>query len=429
MKSTKLAGLLLPYAIVGFAWITLLQSCFAHELNDSYNTTQSAIDELNVVALVPHRAVKSIPNTVEIFEFDNSPLAHRQPLLLIHGLLGEFHPFFRWKELAQFLSQNQAFQHRYKIYFARYNSHSPLKELIESFKQVLPKLAPDGGLTIVTISMSGAIVRDAMKDPAVEQCISRVLTLGALFRGSPLFCSDWMQQTIQKRHVSLLSKIDQLLTYKLYFARHKNLLLDYSWDNVDGQMPPTSPPHASADLDTSSTESRPAQFIAAAPQPCDHKFIVYAGYLHNQYIPKPYSCLHKIIATPFAYFSTTIPMHLGIEHPALRFLNKLVADAMPRTRDSGNILYPFNDGISPISSSLLLSDDFVVHTRFRNREALAKIQSYSYAKKSRLFDNIDHLSFIEGRRPSGSWLDVSDVLAQSEEPRPMFAWILKDLLE
>lgn len=336
MKPKEMASLVLLCAIFGFAWIAQLQSCLAHGLYDTCKTTQSDDSAVRVFAQVPHRVLKSIPNTVD---------------------------------------------------------------------------------------------RDAMKDPTVEQCISCVLTLGALFRGSPLFCPDWMQQTIQKRHASILSRIDQSLTYKLYFARHKNLLLDYAWDNVDGQMPTASPLDASADIDTASAPPGQARLIAAVPQPGDHKFVVYAGYLHNQYVPQPYSGLHRLIVVPFSFFSTTLPMHFGIEHPALRYLNQLVAEVIPRTTHSGNILYPFNDGISPISSSLLLSDDFVAHTSFRNREDFDNIQSHSNAKKSRLFDNIDHLSFIEGRSPGGSMLNVSDVLSLTEKPRPMFAWILNDLLE
>lgn len=211
------------------------------------------------------------------------------------------------------------------------------KELTGGFNLALRKVAPTGGLTIVAISMAGTIVRNAMSDPTVDQSVSRVLTLGAFFRGSPLFCSDWMQQTIRQRHLSPLCRIDRSLAYKLYFARHKNLLLDYSWENVDGQMPGASP-HVGAVRESESNLSAPSHVVAAADQPGDHKFIVYAGYLHNRYVPQYHGAVHAFIFSPFTFLWTTLQAHLGREHPALRFLNELVADAIPASADKSNIL-------------------------------------------------------------------------------------------
>jgi hypothetical protein len=118
---------------------------------------------------------------------------------------------------------------------------------------------------------------------------------------------------------------------------------------------------------------------------------------------------------------------LGREHQALRFLDNLIAGAIPA--DNASIIYPLNDGISPISSGLLLSNDFVANGGLRNEESLDNIGRHSNAKRARVFDNVDHLSFIEAHRPIGSPVDVADVLSLTEKPRPIFAWILKDLLE
>jgi hypothetical protein len=330
-------------------------------------------------------------------------------LLLIHGLVGEFHPLFRWQELADYLSRNQNVQDRYKIYLVRYNTRLPLKDITGDFKRALRELAPAGGLTIVAISLAGTIVRDAMKDPKVDQCVSRVVTLGTFFRGSPLFCSDWMHRSIRKRHLSPLCSVDRLLMYKLYFSRHKNLLRDYQWDNADGQMPGVRP-------------------VVPDMQPCDHKFVVYAGYLHNQYFPHPHGAVHAFLVSPLSFLRTTMPAHLGREHAALRFIDDIIAGAVPRTEDKSNITYPLNDGISPISSSLLLSNDFVGHCALRDETDFKSVRANSSAKLTRLFDNIDHLTYIESHRPTGSSEDVTDVLSSSEKPRPMFAWILNDLL-
>ena len=364
---------------------------------------------------------------MEIYQYDNSPLGDRKPLLLIHGLIGEFHPLFRWGQLAKYLSQNQAFQQQYKIYLVRYNTHSSLKEITEAFKHKLHDLAPAGGLTIVAISMSGTIVRNAMRDPTVEQSIARVVTLGAFFRGSPLFCSDWMQQSIRKRHLSPLCRIQRSLGYKIYFAHHKNLLRSYGWDNVDGQMPAVTA--ASLSRMRAHGEEASSQLVTATPQPGDDKFVVYAGFLHNQYTPPRRSAAHSFLISPLTFLWTTLPANLGREHQALRFLNNLIAGAIPSRADDSSIIYPLNDGISPISSSLLLSDDFVAHSAIRNQADIESIGTHSKAKRARLFESVDHLTFIEAQRPIGSAEAVADLLSPTDKPRSMFAWILKDLLE
>lgn len=407
----KLAGAVLPFVFAVFAWSISGEDCLAQKSDTNGPKIQTAGCAISSVsALAPHRAMKSVPTTVEVYQYDSSPLGRRQPLLLIHGLVGEFHPLFRWQELANYLSQDQDFQGRYKIYLVRYNTRLPLKDITGDFQRALRDLAPPDGVTIVAISMAGTIVRDAMKDPAVDQCVSRVVTLGTFFRGSPLFCPDWMHQSIRKRHLSPLCRIDRLLMYKLYFSRHKNLLVDYQWDNADGQMPA-------------------GRTVVSDVQPSDRKFVVYAGYLHNQYTPHPHGAVHAFLFSPFSFLQTTLPAHLGREHAALRFIDDIIAGAVPRTGDGSTIIYPLNDGISPISSSLLLSNDFVAHCALRDEDGFKDVRTNSSAKKTRLFDNIDHLTYIESHRPVGSSEDVTDVLTRTEKPRPIFAWILKDLLE
>ncbi len=421
-------GLSLLFAVS--SCIASNNNCMAQQPNIAGRVIQSStLTVSSIPPLVPQRAIKSIPKTVEVYQYDNSPLGNRQPLLLIHGLLGESHPLFRWQQLAEYLSQDQEFQNRFKIYLARYNSKSSLKEITEGFNHAFRELAPTGGLSIVAISLSGAIVRDAMRDPAVDKSISRVLTLGSFFRGSPLFCADWMQQSIRKRHLSPLYRIERSLGYKVYFAHHQNLLRDFAWDNVDGQMPILSPKFARAHPDLATSSGEKVKLSDAEQQPSDRKFIVYAGYLRNQYFPHSQGALHTFLISPLTFCRTTLPGFFGRERPALRLLNYLIADAIPRKSGSANIIYPLNDGISPISSSLLLSNDFVAHSCFSNQEFIDNIRTHSNAMKPRLFENTDHLTFIEGPKPIGSAGDVTDVLSIGEKPRPMFAWILNDLLE
>ncbi len=409
MKLLKLAPVLCSLLLVISVSIAPWQKCLAQEP-----------DGKSSFALLPKGVIKSVPKTMEIYQYDDSPLGSRQPVLLIHGLLGEFHPHFRWDRLAEYLSQNKDFQKRYKIYMARYNSLLSSKEISNSFDDTLRKWAPPGGIKIIAISMAGNVIRNAMIEPTVNQHITRVITLGSFFRGSPLFCADWMKKTMLKRYVSPFAKLDKLVAYKFYFAQHKILLRDYPWDNSDGQMPPTK--------DIRPPKQTP-QISEKDQLAIDGKFIVYTGYLHNQYAPNQQSVLRVILGSPFKFLKTTLPTHLERERPALRFLNDMIAGAIPKDPPHSDIIYPLNDGISPISSGLLLNDKFAARKDLNKLKEFGLIKANTNASKARIFDNIDHLTYIERHRPMGWSEKITDMISQTEEPRPMFDWILKDLME
>ncbi len=408
--------------------ITFGQTCLALDLSNNLAFSQSSPAELSF-PLLPQHAVKPSPIGMEIYQYDNSPLGSRKPLLLVHGLLGEIHPCFRWHELAEYLDSDIACQSKFKIYLVRYNSSLALADLTREFAVAVRKLAPNGGLTVIAISMAGTIVRDSMVDPAVNQRISRVVTLGSFFRGSPLFCREWMKKSIRKRHLSPFYRFERQLGYKIYFARHKNLSHDFAWDNVDNQEPRETM-LANKPENEDQSHSLIAVSLASSVRPgSDGKFVVYAGYLHNQYFPKKRTELRTFVVSPFVFLRSTLPAHFGREHQALRLLNYLIADAVPGKEGSPKFIYTLNDGISPISSGLLLSDEFAANTSFTNEAVFDKITSHSNAGKPRLFDNVDHLSYIERHRPRSAGQNVTDLLSKNEPARPIFAWVLNDILE
>lgn len=417
----KLISILILCLLLSLHSSSIAQSSI--NINPVHNT---AIGDISSVSdLVPQFKIKTIPSGLEVFQYDDSPLAHRHPIVLIHGLLGEFHPLFRWKELAQYLCADPQFQRRYKIYFIRYDSNSSLKDASKNFAAAFCRLAPSGGLSIVAISLSGTIVRNAMTDPKVAQSITHVLTLGSFYHGSPLFCADWMKSTIKKRHLSPLCELQRLIAYNLYFSKHKNLLVDYQWDDADRQRPEGEPP---VQINATGV-SIDSKLERAAHYENDRKFIVYAGFLHNRYFPRTNGPVREFLTSPITFFGTTLPAHFGNEHSALRFLNCLVAGAVPKGNKNVDVIYSLNDGISPISSSLLIPDAFVSSIGVGDAQGLCNIRSHSTAKRPRLFENTDHLTFIERHRQKGLGDNVIDVLAPTEAAQPMFAWILGDLIE
>lgn len=429
MTFSKLVVSALPIITVALTWISSVPVCHGQSVGNLASIKSGITSFDTSFALVPPKRFELAPQAAEIYEYDRTALGDREAVLLVHGLIGEFHPLFRWQELAKYLSRNHEFQKRYKIYLVRYNTHTSLKNMTEDLGQAIIKTAPPGGLNIVAISLSGAVLRNAMKDERVNKSVKKVITMGAFFRGSPLFCTEWMAMSIKKRHISPFYRADRLLAYKIYFALHKQLVSDFSWDNVDGQMP--------ADIldkvvsRTASSRTKESNPQISTKLPGDHKFIVYAGYLHNQYVPEHQGKAKKTLLAPFKFLDTTLPMHFGLEHPALRYINNMIADAVPGKGDPNKVIYPLNDGISPVSSSLLLTDEFMANTdlSFCDKASMQSFGQHTYAKKARLFEDADHLTFIEAKRPSGSDQNVEDVLNQSEKPRPVFDWIIKDLME
>jgi hypothetical protein len=182
-------------------------------------------------------------------------------------------------------------------------------------------------------------------------------------------------------------------------------------------MQPDSQKHSSSD------ESGDEQSASI-----DRKFIVYTGFIRSDHFPTVYSALHQFVISPWTFFHTTLPAHLGFEHPALRFLNTLIATSVQTKSEKQDVTYALNDGISPISSGLLFAHSLIANTKFEGSNYFTYLQANSDARKARIFANVDHLTFIEGRGLNNPSKNVTDVLSTTEKTKPMFAWILNDLV-
>ena len=201
----------------------------------------------------------------------------------------------------------------------------------------------------------------------------------------------------------------------LYFSRHKNLLQDYRWNP--------------ADVKTTTDAASPALGVVEDRRTVESKFVVYTGFIHSAYVPVLHSWFRQFLASPWTFFTTTLPAHLGFEHSALKFLNCLIANSAQELPGGAINAYAFNDGISPISSGLLLSNPPSVSAPLVDEENyLRSLQERSKAGKVRIFENVDHLTFIDGHGTSESSQVVTDLLAAKKRSKPMFDWILEDLL-
>jgi hypothetical protein len=380
---------------------------------------------------------KREPRSLELYQFDDTALGQRLPLLLVHGVRGElWRDCFRWQKLCTYLTANNQFNSRYKIYLARYDSYQPLDTSVKQFTSVLPEFSHQLGgkpFTIVALSIGGNLVAQSMADDAVAKSVRRVITLGTPFHGSPLFTSPWMDYTMVKWHKTPLTSLDTALPYDIYFAHHKNLLSALSWDNADGLLPDRGnfrlwykPLHARV-LNAAACANARLLDLNAGTQIDKSKFITYGGFLSSDVaIRQPKSAFRRALKAPVWFTTTVLPEHLGKEHAVLRSLNQLIAHA---SRQPNGFAYGLNDGITPLNSSLFLRNQSMEKWPCLASDQVGAIGNLVDVGKARVFANIDHLSFIDEYRPRGGTDDVRDELEPRSAPRPLFSWLLGDLLE
>ncbi len=388
--------------------------------------------------------LKQAPIGVEIYQNDETPIGNRQPLLMVHGLRGEFNEGFRWERVVERLMRDSDFKAKYKIYFARFNTYTLLSTNMPHFKKAINELFHSVGnkqITIVALSMGGNMVQESMQDMDVNACIEKVLTLGTPFHGAPLFCFDWLRYSIVRNHDVPWVRADLCLSYKLYFARHPNLLEDLRWDNSDNGIPNVGkfstwfPFHVTGDVDVNTMSNNRILQVNKNIRLDKKKFICYGGYLLTPYVtPHQTAKIYKALRWPWWFATCTVPYHLGFEHPVLRALNFEMGRMPVASPDGKDIIlgsgrYGLNDGITPLVSALFLPSDVLAKHPISREPTISTIRKNVDVSKCRVFRQIDHITFIDGYRPKGLPKEIRDELAPELGAHKIFDWILSDLME
>jgi len=453
----RLGILLLTLALAGSlssvsSWARPGRSALTRKAPELAQCPEAALREWPV--LPPPKALKHKPARADIYQFDREPLAGREPLLLIHGLRGEYREVLRWDRVIKHFQSSPAFAQRYKIYLLRYDSTDELAKVVPQLKEELIRLhraSGDRPVTLVALSLGGSLVQEAMLDPAFDSAVTTVLTLGAPFHGSPLFCADWFQWSLYKNVSYPWTRLDHSWSYQLYFARNPSLLQDLRWDNSDGYIPdvgkfrsllPLGPKgnltlSRDANPRLSEINGQPVLKLigsGAAGRINKLKFITYAGYLVNPYMfPGLRLELEKTILYPYTLITTKLPAHLAREHPVLKMLNHEIARVIPggdaEKVDNWRHLYALNDGITPVNSALFLPAETLKATPLGRESDLSRLRGATDVRQARVFRNLDHLSFIDGYRPLPASPLLRDELNPQDGYRQIFDWMLADLLQ
>lgn len=389
------------------------------------------------------KELKIPPSTVEIYQYDETPIGNRSPFLMVHGLRGEFREGFRWEMVVDNLMKRPEFRDKFKIYFARHNTYVLLETNKKQFQQAVKDLYNNTGkkpITVIALSMGGNLVQESLEDLEVQSDIEKIITLGTPFHGSPLFCFDWLRYSIIRNHSVPWVRGDLALSYKLYFRLHPNLLEDLRWDNTDGGIPEIGkfstwfPFHITGAVDLKRMENKRISHLNDLKID-KKKFICYGGYLLTPYAtPHKPSHLVKAIKWPWWFATCTVPYHMGFEHPVLRALNfemgrMVVAGSDIKEALRGSSRYALNDGITPLVSALFLPNETMAKDPVAREPSISKIRRSIDVGRARAFRQIDHITFVDNYRPHGYPKELRDELNPSMSPRTVFDWMFMDIME
>lgn len=380
---------------------------------------------------------------VSIYQYDDVPLGDRKPLLMVHGLRGEFYPHFRWQKVAEHFKKDATFDKHYKIYFCRYQTLTRLENTTPKFSKAIEKLynaCNRQQITIVALSMGGNLVYEAMQDnPYTDSRIKAVMAMGSPFHGSPLFNEDWMQYSLYKRISMPWTRIDHSLALKLYFNRNQNLLADLGWDDVDKSIPEGGKFKSKlffgpkGELTVAGSTNARLQKLNQNNSHVKRKFITYGGYMTNPYLePAPERYLENAAMYPFTFWTIKLPSHLAREHPVLKLLNRDIASVQVnkewKQRVSSPFLFALNDGITPLSSALFLPGEALQAVPLISYDAVKKLRDRTDVKLARAFRDVDHLTYIDGTRPFTLSRKVQDELRPEDGEKDIFSWMLGDII-
>ena len=378
-------------------------------------------------------------NLGQVYQWDNTPIGNRNPLLLIHGGSGEGKYAFRWDRFIN--HTNADFNRHYKIYLYRYNSKARIRDLTPRLQQSLRRLYRRYGnktIAVMCLSMGGNLIQAALTDSIVAALVDVVLSMGSPFHGSPLFSSDWFQYSLNDTPLCPPAKTLNAIGYKIYFKDHPNYLQDLKWDNMDSLIPDVGkfkakvPLGPKGDLRVVSEANQTLKAINVESLVCKDKFITYAGYISNSYLrAKGIRIIENIITWPYHILMVRIPLLFGNTNSALKYLNSEMANVKVNNQASYingiKQSYALNDGITPVSSAIYISNDGLKNCPLINEKALLKLNPYIDVRIARVFKNVGHVSFLEGNPIHGNKF-VLDCLHKNQGHHTLFKWMQIDLM-
>lgn len=406
-------------------------------------------------------------------EVDDSPLAERSPLILVHGIGGDENRLFDWGRFLSATEHKGDFQKRYKIYLYRYDSRRSVPTVSGELQARLHDFIRTLGgrnIKLLAYSEGGLLVRNAMQDAYLDEHTAEVLTIATPFHGSPLANPVWLQSQMKTESPFSLVRLGQRQAYAIARRKYPTFRQDFHWDNFDGAMPsvqlglntPSEPQldyalarkkHFTAYGSYFGLEVDPTVLPKVLglqePPPRERPMVINLfrknflfSLIRNNIGRLPLIQARKdtvstaqseslaMAAVQTSIFPASVPgIQTGVHAVQMRNSHpsaSLISESIPNPTS----MMMFNDGISPISSTLWLGRYLPRRTpgavlpMGRLWDALRSLKG---SPNVRLFAGLDHRNWMEGSTRTGQET-LRDLLNPNEPPRTVFEWIIYDLM-
>ncbi len=383
--------------------------------------------------------VVSISKSAQLYQYQDNDLAQKTPLFLIHGIGGKESNDYRWKRFLNYAKNHPKFQERFKIYLFKYDSSQSVPKISEAIRQTLRTYITENNypqFRVLAFSEGGLVYRNVMQDPVIFKHTEKIITVASPFHGSPLANQKWLGQQMKENTPFSLMRLTQKLSLSIAKKKHPNFERDFKWK------------------DLSREKAQSNEFALE-----NHKnFIAYGSYFgvndeHNQALfqsleikeksPKEASrfknCFNKhavfkvvqqnLTAIPTQIkrrlASKIIPKHFKKRHKKNHEAVVMLALEEESFNKNYNPMLVYNDGISPISSSLWLGR-YLTEKSSKKRKIWKALKSLKGKQKARLFHSIDHANWMEGDNLSEE-SKLPDLLNPDEAPKTIFEWFIYDI--
>jgi len=351
---------------------------------------------------------------------DDTPLNHRIPLILVHGINPKEGQLYNWRHYVDAFMADPGFVRRYKIYLFHFAPRQSIPENSQLLLQTLNTFSatlPDGPpMRIVALSLGGNLVQAIAHQPVITGHVDRIITLAAPFHGTPLADPPWI---LAEHPAWTPSGIADRFVYRTARKMFPTFAHDYGWDNFDGVLPP-----ADAGSESISVSVRPA-----SPQ-----WMTYGSFFSTN--PDAQIWLARQMGLPAAFLEAPKPLrrphgllnkHRLMIHAQEAMAGLTLSGTGKSRNNSGFSAMVFNDGVGPVASALWLKTDAPLS------EALKALGSNPAGV--RMFAGLDHADWVEGtfryktKESQAGSPQVRDWLHPDEPPRTVFGWVLHDLMQ
>lgn len=351
----------------------------------------------------------------------------------------------------------------------------------------------DRKIRILAYSEGGLLTRNAMQDPEINAHTDKVITIATPFHGSPLANPTWLKQQLKDDSVLSPVRLTNKLSYWIARKRYPSFEADFHWDNFDSAISADEYKKCNGRGEVkgyvTAYSDKLITYGSYFGVDVDPKHQLPQALGVDETLPKekphfrnPFSrhfifslIRNNISAMPLAYhpFKKRGPKPTPIEadkseqivrqipgaepvltertignEPADIIASAQIAsydgvaftavDGMADDIKTANLsqldkellpLMVYNDGISPISSTLWLGRFTPEYKQVKNpaMRMLNALKNLKGKAGARLFTGLDHRDWMDGSTRINS-PKIKDLLHPTEPAKTAFEWFIYDLM-